>query len=179
MSMFHMLNRPLHPQFSFDRLWKLQTPPRVNLFLWRLAHDRLMTNSERTRRGMTDSDECPRCHQAPESIMHLLRDCEASLELWEKIVKPSVWHSFASLGQQAWLELNLTSVDIGVENWHWPIEFGCLVHMLWIERNHLVFSGHATPPELILPKLFGQVEAIQNSLLSPVPTFIEERRCEV
>lgn len=86
-------------QFPFAHIWKLKTPPRINLFLWRVAHDRLMTNMERERRGISDNGLFPRCQQAPESIMHLLRDCEFAMDLWVQIVDPEKWHIFASLGQ--------------------------------------------------------------------------------
>lgn len=65
--------------FPFTLVWKLRAPPRVNTFLWKVAHQRLMTNAERLSRGISDSDLCPRCKTYPESIMHLLQDCEGTL----------------------------------------------------------------------------------------------------
>lgn len=104
LSLYEALNKPPQPVPFFDHIWKVRAPPKINLFLWRVAHDRLMTNMERARRGITDSDLCPRCQQAPEFVMHLLRDCEASLELWERLVDPAMWHKFVSLGHSQWLE---------------------------------------------------------------------------
>lgn len=123
------LNRPQQHGASFSRIWKLKAPPRINFFLWRVAHDRLMTNLERACCGISNSDLYPRCNQAPESVMHLLRDCEASLELWEKLVSPSVWHKFASLGHSQWLDYNLqdntlTSM-IGTGSWSLARWFTC------------------------------------------------------
>lgn len=37
---------------NFTALWKLRTPPRINTFLWRVAYQRLMTNSEHLSRGI-------------------------------------------------------------------------------------------------------------------------------
>lgn len=48
--------------FTFNAVWKVRTSPQINTFLWRVAHSRLMTNSERLARGISDSDLCPRCH---------------------------------------------------------------------------------------------------------------------
>lgn len=109
-----------------------------------------------------------------ESIMHVLRDCECALELWEKIVDPNQWHKFASLGLHPWLEFNLSNSDVGLGSWNWPIVFGTMVHMLWIDRNHFVFLGKSSIPDQFLPKVFGQVEAIHRELMKPGPSFIED-----
>lgn len=95
------------PDTVFELLWKVRTPQHINTFLWKVAHQSLMTNLERKKRGIIDSDLCPRYKLYPESIMHILRDCEGRVELWEKIVDPDVWHLFASLGIDRWLEFNL------------------------------------------------------------------------
>lgn len=124
-----------------------------------------MTNQERADRGIASSNLCHHCHLYPESILHVLRDCEDTLELWEHLVKPNVWHLFASLGLDRWLEFNLGTADIGVTNYGWPILFGTMVHMLWIDHNHLVFSRKSVFPDMVLPKLFGQVQAIQLQLV--------------
>lgn len=57
----------------FNKVWKRPGPSRIKSLLWKLSHDRLMTNAERKKRRMTTDDLCPRC---PETIMHLLIDCE-------------------------------------------------------------------------------------------------------
>lgn len=54
-----------------------------------------------------------------------------------------------------------------------PIIFATMVHMLWIDKNHFVYSGKSTIPYLFLPKVLGQVEAIHHYMLKPVPSFIE------
>lgn len=108
--------------------------------------------------------------------MHILRDCESSLELWEKIVKPDHWHKFASLGLSKWLQFNLQDTSVGVEDWHWPMVFSSLVHMLWIDRNHFVFSGKSSILDLIFPKLFAQVDLLQNNLTGSGSGFMEASR---
>lgn len=161
------------PTFRFDAIWKLHTPPRINTFLWRVAHHRLMTNSERHLRGIADLNLCPRCHLYPETVMHVLRDCEITLELWEEIVDPAVWHLFASLGLERWLEFNLKHHRMGASSDHWPILFATMIHLLWIDRNHLVFSGKSALPSLFLPKVLGRVAIAQHYLMKPAPSFIE------
>lgn len=69
------------PNFPFHFIWKLPLPPRVKTFIWRVTHSRLMTNATRKERGISNLDTCPRCLQHLETIMHVLRDCEVSLEI--------------------------------------------------------------------------------------------------
>lgn len=126
-----------------------------------------MTNLERFDRGITDSNLCPRCNLQPESIMHVLRDCEGTLELWQQLVDPNMWHLFASLGLERWLEFNLGSASIGQFHWNWPILFGSMVHMIWIDRNHFVFSGQSAFPDLFMPKFLGHLEYLHQILLKP------------
>lgn len=77
MAMYKEIERESPPSFPFKLIWKLKCPPRVNNFIWRIAHGRLMTNEFRFERNFSDSDLCPRCLQQPESIMHILRHCES------------------------------------------------------------------------------------------------------
>lgn len=95
------------------------------------------------------------------------------LELWEKIVNPEVWYKFASLRLHKWLEYNLQSHEVGMGDLHWPIIFGLLVHMLWIDHNHYVFLGKLSLPDLILPKLFAQVDKLHSILLNQASAFVE------
>lgn len=37
-------------------------------------------------------------------------------------------------------------------------------HLYWIDRNHYVFSGKSAMPDLFLPKVFGQVDAMEAHL---------------
>lgn len=105
--------------------------------------------------------------------MHVLRDCEATLELCGKLVNPDMWHKFECLGHEQWLIFNLTDPSVGLGDWHWPLVFGSFIHMLWIDRNHFLFSGKSAMPHQILPKLFAQVELLHTHLLTRSFVFIE------
>lgn len=60
------------PNFNLVRKWI--GPSRIYTFLWKLSHEKFLTNAERKHRCMLDTYVCPRCSQAPETIMHVLRD---------------------------------------------------------------------------------------------------------
>lgn len=57
--------------------------------------------------------------------------------------------------------------------WNWPILFASMVHMLWIDQNHFIFSAKTALPDLFLPKVFGEVHAIHCHFLKPGPSFID------
>lgn len=60
----------------FVKVWAWQGPQRIRVFLWKLAHGRLLSNEERRKRGMCHNATCPRCLTSEETIMHVMRDCE-------------------------------------------------------------------------------------------------------
>lgn len=90
-----------------------------------------------------------------------------------KLVDPNEWHLFANLGLQQWLIYNLQKSVTGSLRWDWSILFASFIHMLWIDRNHLVFSSKTAFPDLILPKLLGHIKAIETHLHKPSPSFLE------
>ncbi|CAN1157548.1 Putative ribonuclease H protein At1g65750 [Linum perenne] len=70
-------------------VWKWQGPNRIKHFLWLVAHNRLLTNSERNRRHMTTEDCCRLCPNSTEDSLHVLRDCRSARDFW--IPAPDDW----------------------------------------------------------------------------------------
>ena len=52
-------------------------------------HNRLMINSERTRKGFGDSAKCGKCLSVTEDDLHVLRDCVVARNFWETYVHES------------------------------------------------------------------------------------------
>ncbi|KAJ1389127.1 Reverse transcriptase zinc-binding domain [Sesbania bispinosa] len=53
-------------------LWKWPGPPRIKLFLWKVMLGKLLCNAERRIRNMSTENNCTRCHDAPETVIHVL-----------------------------------------------------------------------------------------------------------
>lgn len=70
----------------FNRLWRTVVPERVKLFMWLAMNQVLMTNVERHRRHLSDSNICPVCKSGQETILHILRDCPAMAGIWQRLV---------------------------------------------------------------------------------------------
>lgn len=77
-----------------------------------------MTNVERRKRGMIACDICPRCNSGPESIMHLLRDCQDVKDWWSNIIDLEHWSKFFTCGLHSWLDWNLSCNKVGGHSFH-------------------------------------------------------------
>ncbi|KAJ1420415.1 Reverse transcriptase zinc-binding domain [Sesbania bispinosa] len=135
-----------HMDEVFKIIWSWQGPSRIYFFVWKVLQGRLLTNSERLRRGMTNTDLCPRCHSAPETLMHLLRDCEVVAELWESLINQRNWSSFFSLRQDQWIRKNLGFSNHNVAGVAWSFIFPIGIWSLWKDRNSLVFKQRSDLP---------------------------------
>lgn len=135
---------------------------------------RLLTNSERCRRGMTSEDAYPRCLDVEENVMHVLRDCEDVLAFWS-IVTEDAWSKFCSSGSSTWPTFNLTASDVGVGSSHLPTVFGVA---LYLHRNDLVFNKHTTLTMALLGNLHAQSPFILREMQSNKLFYMEHIRVE-
>ncbi|KAK7292283.1 hypothetical protein RIF29_08061 [Crotalaria pallida] len=72
------------PNFSW--IWKTTTQRKIQFFIWLIGQGALPTNSLRFQRHMAYSAKCSRCSTTDETILHALRDCPHSLEIWMRLV---------------------------------------------------------------------------------------------
>ena len=79
--------------FSAGWVWKVNTLPRIKTFLWMCAHNSIGVRSCLMKRGVCVEELCLVCQEAPESVLHALRDFA-----W---VKPLSWCG------QSWVLLKL------------------------------------------------------------------------
>jgi hypothetical protein len=68
-------------QKQWSALWSTPVPPKVKIFLWRLAKQSILTNAERLRRHMADTSACQFCG-AHDTWRHALIDCTTSRCVW-------------------------------------------------------------------------------------------------
>jgi len=83
--------------FNGQWIWKLKTLPRIQMFVWKCMHPSLGVNQCLVARGLP-MDACyPRCHREVESILHLLRDCPLSINMWHHLGRQVNSSNFFSL----------------------------------------------------------------------------------
>ena len=128
---------------SYDwkkNVWKIQTAPKIKLFIWKALHGALPVGEALKARGINTNGQCKRCN-LPESIDHLLFHCDFASQVWESApVSPSIeysgsidlrsnWSSFCSRKN-----LPPTGISTGaLAPW--------IIWQLWLARNKLVFEG--------------------------------------
>ena len=128
---------------SYDwkkNVWKIQTAPKIKLFIWKALHGALPVGEALKARGINTNGQCKRCN-LPESIDHLLFHCDFARQVWESApVSPSIeysgsidlrsnWSSFCSRKN-----LPPTGISTGaLAPW--------IIWQLWLARNKLVFEG--------------------------------------
>ncbi|KAK9001422.1 hypothetical protein V6N11_083206 [Hibiscus sabdariffa] len=95
------------PDSKWYCIWLLPVTQRIRVFLWMVLHQRLMTNVERVRRGLSSDPSCPSCGCCYESILHILRDCPPTRCFWQPIIPCSDHMVFFSSPLEHWLVFNL------------------------------------------------------------------------
>ncbi|KAL4366577.1 hypothetical protein GQ457_05G020240 [Hibiscus cannabinus] len=75
-------------------IWALTVLQRLRFFLWLSFKERLMTNVERCRRSIGQSQICTCCQTYAETTVHVLRDCQLASEVWSTLIPPELRADF-------------------------------------------------------------------------------------
>lgn len=170
-SAYSILKSPLPTEFTqiplFHKVSEWKGPARIRAHHWKSVHGCLFTNEERGRRGMTQDTLCPRCNSAPESLMHMMRDCEVVQNFWNHCIDPSLRSKFFSIGLHQWLDWNLSSKTVGSSPWNWNLLFSVTVRMNWKDGNSLVFSSSSSMNSSFWAEVSSQVHLFEKEIQSP------------
>ncbi|KAL4335865.1 hypothetical protein GQ457_07G013980 [Hibiscus cannabinus] len=124
------------------QIWRLSVPQCVRVFIWLVFHRRLLTNAERGRRNLVDSDRCSVCNTGTESIEHALRLCPQVRQVWEAMIASDKLSVFDSLPFDTWLLQCFNSIaGIGVDNVIWSTQFAMTCWLIWKAHCTIVFDG--------------------------------------
>ncbi|CAN1767634.1 Putative ribonuclease H protein At1g65750 [Linum perenne] len=91
-SAYDIITCPVNPRpdTAWDLVWRWSGPCRIQHFLWLVAHEKILTNLERSRRHLSDSVNFPRCSTTAEFVLHVVRDCSFASQVWD-LMETSVW----------------------------------------------------------------------------------------
>ncbi|CAN1767631.1 Putative ribonuclease H protein At1g65750 [Linum perenne] len=145
-SAYDIITCPVNPRpdTAWDLVWRWSGPCRIQHFLWLVAHEKILTNLERSRRHLSDSVNFPRCSTTAEFVLHVVRDCSFASQVWDLM---ELSRSEAIRNEQnvdSWLKEVLKhprSLDIGILCWY-----------LWKARNELIFKQVIQTPQSIAAK---------------------------
>ncbi|RYR02033.1 hypothetical protein Ahy_B06g080882 [Arachis hypogaea] len=85
------------PDRVFKLIWNWKGPEHIRTFLWLVAHQAILMNTERARRHLTNTADCPRCNNAKETTLHVLRDCPFAKDVWYRLLRQRGIHDFFNL----------------------------------------------------------------------------------
>ena len=139
------------PKNYWNELWRLPMAQRVKTFGWLLLKGRLLTNSERYRRKMTDDPTCQLCNGNIEDIDHVFKLCPLAVSTWEKILPADMKSAFLSSDIISWLQQSLLTALPS----SWKVGFLVTCWKLWAARNNRIFNATFTTEDC----LFHQIRA--------------------
>ncbi|KAK8476102.1 hypothetical protein V6N11_071089 [Hibiscus sabdariffa] len=127
-------------------IWSLPVAQRVRMFLWLVLRQRLLTNAERARRGMSSDPSCSCCGFFNETILHILRDCPPMRSFWQSLIPQSDHDYFFGAPLEHWIFSNIrTSRVFGRGTPPWSCFFPSFLWQVWKRRNDFVFNGECLP----------------------------------
>ena len=68
--------------FPWQKIWHLKLPNKVNMFIWRMAHNSLPVRRNLARRGVKLDTICPVCQRLDEDCSHIFFKCKRVRACW-------------------------------------------------------------------------------------------------
>ena len=69
-------------EFQWLKIWKLKVPNKVQMFIWRFAHNSLPVRRNVARRGIKHDTVCPVCKRLDEDCGDLFFKCKYARQCW-------------------------------------------------------------------------------------------------
>lgn len=129
----------------WKRIWKLQVPERVRCFLWKISHGKLLTAKACSRWG-NGEPWCCNCTGQEETILHVLRDCEVAVFVWQHLLHRDdrSWFFLGDVG--GWAKDNLVAGKMNGDTNIWPQIWATTCYFLWLWRNKAKFDPNFQKP---------------------------------
>lgn len=78
-------SEPVQEVIEWKKIWTVPCQPKVNQFLWRLAHNSLPVKLNIKRRGIECDTLCVCCRRLDEDGAHLFIRCKEAKKIWRDI----------------------------------------------------------------------------------------------
>jgi ribonuclease HI len=148
------------------QIWKLKVPERVRTFIWMVMHNKLLTNSLKSKMGLSHS-MCFYCRVVEETTLHVLRDCTLAKEIWYQVV-PIVNRSDFFMGDlQDWIGFNMKNSVMWNCEGVWNVFWAMACYLLWTWRNkELHVEGYMRPNrpvQQVRKMMIEYTQAMQNN----------------
>ena len=137
----------------WKKIWRIQGPRVVKMFLWQACNNILPTKENLWRRKITDDPLCLVCRVEVETVEHALGSCTAARDVWlecdGRIQKScSEEDVFCNILMKLFDRLPKEECDM----------VACLARQVWLQRNKMVFEGEFTQPSKVFQIASDQLE---------------------
>jgi hypothetical protein len=132
-TMYAVINDRGVKQVYTPVMWKISVPPRLHIFLWLLANNKLLTRDNLLKRKNLDDVSCLFCSE-PESVCHLFFECCVSKIMWQNFSEmcgKKIGTDFESVASLWLCAKKFKSINIGTIAVMWGI---------WKMRNCMRFQ---------------------------------------
>ncbi|KAI3904101.1 hypothetical protein MKW92_042031, partial [Papaver armeniacum] len=105
----HLIKGALNKQISTGqqkfwlRIWHLQVPHKILIFIWKCLQDILPTKIKLIYHLPRDDSLCPWCFQETETPTHIIFHCDVAIAVWFAIL-PEALDSIKSHTAQDWIQ---------------------------------------------------------------------------
>lgn len=134
------------PDCFWKKVWNYNIPPKLKTFAWTLAQGRLLTNTQRCRRKLTNDPSCHFCPGVPETMLHLLRECPKAKLVWASCGIPYKIKGTFCLDWNDWILANLLQSGCLWNSFNWQHVFIFVCWYLWKWGNKQIFLANFQPP---------------------------------
>ncbi|XP_019168955.1 PREDICTED: uncharacterized protein LOC109164864 [Ipomoea nil] len=122
-------------------VWHVKCTEKVKLFIWKITQNGLLTNSERSRRGLSTDAICQRCDGVDESLDHIFRRCDFALDCWANSQAPASFNATAFTPLSLWIKDNCDMMRNATNQGSWTTIFPYLLWSIWRARNDIIFNN--------------------------------------
>ena len=142
---------------NWNKVWNPDCIPKVNIFFWLLARNKLLTADNLRKRGFEGPSRCALCSSHSETALHLFLTCRVAIQVWECPL--DLWQSMG--GSQAilwtWFQSGNPSTLVGQEGSPRCCAFGTLSRKILVgkygsQEIEQFFMEKSLTPGALLPK---------------------------
>jgi hypothetical protein len=149
---------------KWNQIWKIDSIERIKVFIWQMAHDRLMTKSILAKWQIGNA-LCHNCIQFEETTMHVVRDCAVAVNIWNHLLTNQERGQFFMMEFHDWITLNLNN-KIGMRFGNgWRTVWATTCFLLWQWRNKSLHDGEFVLPEKPWHVIVNYVDTYKLSMM--------------
>lgn len=151
----HLITTHSHVDPLWRKLWHSHRSQKLKLFLWLLAHKKLLVRDYLSKIGLAINPECPLCHLHDETLDHLFVDCPITAQVWMKI--QDSWNITMPLMQISLHGIIHTcSLLLMNDVLPWSVFYPYILWNIWIARNNAFFNHMSFDVDQVLRLAYSQ-----------------------